>query len=247
MIPSQVITDTLQGLARYDTPTICNVIELFEIRPRNVGYMDHTIRAAFTDMRPMVGFAATATFRSSAASKVGNIYETIDRQLQQLTGLPGPGVVVFQDLDQPSVGATFGEVMCSSYQAFGSVGLITSGAGRDLEQVRARGYPVFTGGTICSHAYSHIVELGRPVEVGGLTVANGDLLHGDMNGITNVPLEIASEIVDVADEYVAAEHDVIAYATQEGPKRIAELVELRRAMGNAIAELRRKVSRKTEA
>ncbi len=56
-------TDTLRKLARYDTPTICNVIELFDIRPRDVGYMDHRIKAAFPDFPPMVGYAATATMR----------------------------------------------------------------------------------------------------------------------------------------------------------------------------------------
>ena len=77
--------------------------------------------------------------------------------------LPGPAVVVFQDLDDPPVGATFGEVMCSVYKAFGSTGLVTSGGGRDLDQVRALEYPVFTGATICSHAYCHILHIGLPV------------------------------------------------------------------------------------
>ena len=67
-----------------------------------------------------------------------------------MSQLDGPAVVVFQDLDNPAVGATFGEVMCSTYQAFGSAGLITSGGGRDLVQVREIGFPIFTGSTICS-------------------------------------------------------------------------------------------------
>ncbi|MBD15340.1 MAG: hypothetical protein CMJ72_09270 [Planctomycetaceae bacterium] len=71
----------------------------------------------------------------------------------------------------------------------------------------------------------------------------GDLLHGDCNGVTNIPLEIANEVADVADEFIAAEQQVIEYATQTGDKKIAELVERRRAMGNAIAVLRNRVSR----
>src|SRR3954454_5584775 len=152
----------LATLAKYDTPTICNVIELFEVRPNTAGYMDGRIRAAFPEMSPMVGFAATATFRSAAVPQKGS-YVALEAQVEQFAALAGPSVVVFQDLDDPSVGATFGEVMCSTYKAFGSAGLITSGGGRDLLQVKAINYPVFTGSTICSHACCHILHIGMPV------------------------------------------------------------------------------------
>ena len=152
-------------------------------------------------------------------------------------------MMVFQDLDDPAVAATFGEVMCSTYQAFGAAGLITSGGGRDLEQVRALGFPVFTGGTICSHGYSQWLHVGLPVRVGGLIVETGNLLHADANGVTNIPLEIASEIVDVAPEYIAAEELVIGYNKAPGEKNIAELVERAVACKAAIAEIQRRVSR----
>ena len=58
--------ETLKKLGAYDTPTICNVIELFDIRPRNTGFMDARIGAAFPELPPMVGFASTAAFRSDA-------------------------------------------------------------------------------------------------------------------------------------------------------------------------------------
>src|SRR5207249_10854525 len=105
-------------------------------------------------------FASTAAFRSGALPASGDAYGGLDKQVAGFAALPGLAVVVFQDLDDPPVAATFGEVMCSTYQAFGSAGLITSGAGRDLAQVRALGYPVFTGSTICSHAYCHLMHLG---------------------------------------------------------------------------------------
>ena len=83
----------------------------------------------------MVGFACTAAFRSDAAPASGDAYGSIEKQLEMFAALPGPAVVVFQDLDDPAVAATFGEIMCSTYQAYGSVGLVTSGGGRDLDQV----------------------------------------------------------------------------------------------------------------
>jgi regulator of RNase E activity RraA len=234
----------LEKLARYDTPTICNVIELFEARPNMDGYMDGRIRAAFPEMAPMVGFAATATFRSAAVPQKGS-YVALEAQVEQFASLPGPSVVVFQDLDDPPVGATFGEVMCSTYKAFGSAGLITSGGGRDLLQVKALGLPVFSGSTICSHAYCQTLDIGKPVRVGGLVVHTGDLLHGDANGVTNIPLELAAEVADVADEFVTAENHVLDYVKASGSKDVRQLAKCRAAMGEAMAALRRRVSRKT--
>ncbi len=243
MTAPSITAATLRKLVQYDTPTICNIIELFDVRPNNAGYMDGRIRAAFPEMPPMVGFAATATFRSAMAPS-NSTYVALESQVEQFTQLPGPAVVVFQDLDDPPVGATFGEVMCSTYKAFGSVGLITSGGGRDLLQVKALDYPVFTGSTICSHAYCQTVEVGGPVRVGGLAVNTGDLLHGDANGVTNIPLDLAAEIADVADEFIAAETHILQYVKAVGPKKVAELAARRAAMGEAIAALRRRVSRK---
>src|SRR6476620_9021517 len=194
-----ITSAVLETLARFDTPTICNVIELFEVRPNTAGYMDGRIRAAFPEMAPMVGFAATAMFRSAAVPGKGS-YVALEAQVEQFAKLAGPSVVVFQDLDDPAVGATFGEVMCSTYKAFGSAGLITSGGGRDLLQVQALGCPVFTASTICSHAYCQTLDVGTPVRVGGLMVYTGDLLHGDANGVTNIPLELAAEVADASSK-----------------------------------------------
>jgi len=236
--------ETLAKLAKFDTPTICNVIELFDVRPRNTGFMDGRIRANFPELPPMVGFACTAAFRSGAPPTSGDAYGSFLDQVRQFESLPGPAVMVFQDLDDPPVGATFGEVMCSIYQAFGSSGLITSGGGRDLLQVRALNYPVFTGSTICAHAYCHILHLGLPVRVGGLVVQPGDLLHGDANGVTNIPLDIADEVADVAQEFCDVEKILIGYVRGPGPKTLEGLAEARDDFANAMARLHRRVGRK---
>jgi len=235
--------ETLAKLAGFDTPTICNVIELFDVRPRDAGFMDRCIRANFPELGPMVGFAATAAFRSSAPPQQGEAYGTLDDQVERFAALPGPAVVVFQDLDDPPVGATFGEVMCSTYKAFGSTGLLTSGGGRDLEQVRALKYPVFTGSTICSHAHCHILHLGLPVRVGGLVVREGDLLHGDANGVTNVPSEIATEVADVAAEFVAAERIILDYVQGPEKKTPERFREVQAEFRAAVAKLGERVRR----
>ncbi len=201
----------LQLLRKYDTPTICNVVELFDLYPRTAGYMDGRIRACYPKLPPMVGYAATATFRSAAPPKAGNVYAALDEQVAAFSELPGPPVVVFQDLDSPVAAATFGEVMCTTYKAFGSVGLVTSGAARDLEQVESLDFPCFADGTICAHGYCHIVQLNVPVHVGGVMVQPGDLLHGDCNGVTSIPNEIASAVAQACGELADAEQIVLDY------------------------------------
>ena len=233
----------LKKLARFDTPTICNVIELFHVRPQNTGFMDGRIRCNFPELPPMVGFAATAAFRSGAPPLGGDAYSSILDQVKSLADAPGPAVMVFQDLDDPPVGATFGEVMCSVYRAFGAAGLITSGAGRDLLQVRALDFPVFTGSTICAHAYCHILHIGLPVRVGGLVVGQGDLLHGDANGVASIPLAIASEVADAAAEFVQAEKLVLDYVRGPGPKTLDGLNAARNEFAAVISKLERRLRR----
>ncbi|MBX7074980.1 MAG: RraA family protein [Pirellulales bacterium] len=232
-----VSSDTLARLAEFDTPTISNVIELFDVCPRNRGYMDHRIRANFSHLPPMVGFACTASFRADAPPPQGDVYASLDQQIEHFSRLPGPAVVVFQDLDDPPVAATFGEVMCSTYKAFGSVGLVTSGAGRDLEQVRALEYPVFTSSTICSHAYCHILNVGLPVRVGGLVIATGELLHGDCNGVTRIPIAIADAVAELTPAFITAERIVLDYVSGTETKSVTALAARRKEFSQEVSRL----------
>jgi regulator of RNase E activity RraA len=206
-----VPADVLQKLRGFDTPTVCNVIELFDLRPRTAGYMDGRIRACYPKLPPMVGYAATATFRAVSPPRSGNVYAGLAEQVAAFSELPGPPVVVFQDLDDPVSAATFGEVMCATYKAFGAAGLITSGAARDLDQVEAMNFPCFARDAVCAHGYCHFVHVNTPVHVGGALVHPGDLLHGDRNGVTTVPNETAAEVADACPEFMAAEAVVLDY------------------------------------
>lgn len=227
----------LELLRKFDTPTVCNVIELFDHRPRTAGYMDARIQACFPKLPPMVGYASTATFRSAAPPRAGNVYSSLAEQVALFAELPGPPVVVFQDLDNPVCAATFGEVMCSSYKAFGAAGIITSGAGRDLDQVEALNFPCFSNGTICAHGWCHIVQTHVPVHVGGAMVHPGDVIHGDPNGVTTIPLEIASAVAHACADFMAAEAVVLDYlrSGRVDPKGFAAAHKECRARVEALA------------
>ena len=230
----------LAQLKKYDSPTICNVVELWDLRSRSRGYMNASITACYPKLPPMVGYALTTTFRSMEAPRSGDVYSGITAQLEAFDQFSGPPVLIFQDLDQPCASATFGEVMCTTYKNFGAAGLVTSGTGRDLDQVEVLDFPCFTNGTICAHGYCHMLQINVPITVGGMTVFPGDLLHGDRNGITTIPVEVASEVPDACEELAAAEKIILDYVkgSNLNPKHFAEA---RKACGDKIAELARRL------
>jgi regulator of RNase E activity RraA len=167
----------------------------------------------------------------------------LGKQVELLAAMPGPSVVVFQDLDDPAVSATFGEVMCTTYKAFGAVGLVTSGAGRDLDQVEVLNFPCFTGSTICSHGYCQIIDLDVPVRVGGVTVYRGDLLHGDRNGVAVIPTHLAEPIADACPDFALAEAVVLDYL-RTGKVDVPGYQKARLECQRLITELGKKVRAK---
>ena len=232
----------LKLLRENDSPTVCNVIEVFNHRSQTEGYMDDRISACFPGMPPMVGYATTATFRSSERPRAGDVYAALDAQIESFADFPQPVVVVFQDLDDPAVAATFGEVMASSYKSFGAVGLITSGAARDLDQVRDIGFPCFSNGVIASHGYPHFVDINVPVRVGGVMIHPGDLIHADCNGVTTVPHDIASTVARSCADFVAAEEVVLGYVRGPNPT-VPGLGEARKKAAQMIEALSERVQK----
>ena len=202
--------DELAALRAITTPTVCNAIEPFEVRLRNEGFMDSTIECRFPELGAMVGYAVTIKILASVPPDqeipAPEVWAEMDR-------VPKPWVVVVDDVDYPRpVGSYWGEVNASVYKTLGAVGTVTNGGVRDLPEVRATGFHFFSTCILVSHAYVHVVEVGAPVTIGGLTVHPGDLLHGDEHGVTNVPLEIARELPKAAQELEARERKLIDYA-----------------------------------
>jgi 4-hydroxy-4-methyl-2-oxoglutarate aldolase len=197
----------LEALERYDSPTLSNAIELFDVRPRDEGYMGHEVRCLFPELGVMVGYAATATMR--ARGRGASDPEPFTAHVQ---AVPGPSIVVVQDLDeQPAHGALWGEVMATTFKALGCLGTVTNGSVRDLDEARAIGFRFFAPAVSVSHGYARVEGVGDPVTVGGLTVSPGDLLHADQHGVLLIPTAIAGELPAAADRVIAAEQEYIGW------------------------------------
>lgn len=205
----------IKMLHTLNTPTVANAIEVFEVRPRSEGFMSHEIVCRLPSLGRMVGYAVTAKIRAARQPGPG---ERVERRAmwEHILSIPEPRVVVIQDLDDPPVGSFWGEVNANIHRALGCVGTVTNGGVRDLDEVEELGFHFFSGQVQVSHAYVHVVEVGTPVEVGGLTVSPGDLLHGDKHGVTSIPLEIAPEIYRGAKQVEERERRIIELCQQPG-------------------------------
>ncbi len=200
---------TLQALRALSTPTVANAIELFNIRPRNQGFMSPEIRCLFPDLGVMAGYAVTGRFAAeNPAARPASRYDSWKHILE----IPEPRVMMLQDMDQPpGVGAFFGEVMGNIHKRLGCVGVVTNGHVRDLDEVRALGFHFFAAGVCVSHAYVHLIDFGAPVKVGGIVVRSGDLIHADKHGALVVPKEIAIDIPQAAARVTEREQRIIAH------------------------------------
>ena len=207
-----VRVEEVEALQRIDTCTVSNAIETFQLRLRNTGFANSSIRCMFQDWPPMVGYAATARLGTSEAPMVGGAYHNRSNWWHSILKVPPPRIVVLEDQDRPpGVGAFLGDMHAAILRALGCVGFVTDGAVRELPQVRELGLQLFAGNVAVSHAYAHTYDFGEPVRVGGLEIRQGDLLHGDRHGLLTVPKQIAGEIPAVAARLEKEERAVIAF------------------------------------
>jgi len=203
--------EQLEALRRLSTCAVSNAIEAFDVRLRNVGFADASIRCIFEDFPPIVGYAATARVRTSVPPMHAHNYFDRTDWWNAILKIPAPRVVVVEDVEKrPGFGSFVGEVHANILSALGCVAVITNGAVRDLPQVRSTRFQFFAGNVAVSHAYAHVFQFGTPVEIGGLRIEPGDLLHGDQHGILKVPFEIAPRIPAVAQKLQEREQRLIA-------------------------------------
>jgi regulator of RNase E activity RraA len=229
-MPTAHPQELLDELRKWNTPTICNALELFERWPRNEGFMDPSIKCVFPEMGVMVGHAVTVTIGADQPAPAGRRAD-MGAYLDYVVSTPAPRIVVVQDLDNPpAVGSLWGEVNGSRHKALGCLGTITNGGVRDCDEVQELGFQYFASAVIPSHAYVHMRDFNIPVMVGGLVVNPGDLLHADKHGVCRIPHEVAAEVPAMCEEMERRERPLIDFHkspnfTVEGLKELMGLVK----------------------
>ncbi len=224
-----VSPELLAELRQLDACTLANAIETFHERLRNEGFVNGSVRCLFPQLKPVAGYAATVKIRGSAPPTASGPYQDRTDWWDYIRSLPSPRVVVVEDdATRVGLGSLLGGVHVNILKALDCVAAVTNGSVRDIPAAEELGFQLFAGNVAVSHAYVHIVEFGGPVEIGGLKIASGDLLHGDLHGVQSIPLELAEKIPPVAARIMARRRELIALC--QSPD--FSLEKLRQAVAN---------------
>ena len=205
--------DALAALSQIRTPIVYDTIERLNLRLRNEGYLDTSIRCMFPSLGALVGYACTGKIAAElppspqeAVVPSRDVWSYVGRSKQ-------PSVMVVQDMDQPPArGCAWGDVAASIFTALRCAGAITNGGVRDLREVEALKFPLFASSAVVGHAYVRYVAIGTSVKIGGHVINPGDLLHADEHGVLIIPHEVPlDDLIRQAHEFMASEKTVIDY------------------------------------
>jgi regulator of RNase E activity RraA len=224
----------LAELAAFDTPTICNALELLAPERRTSGFTTETLLCPTADRKPMVGYARNGMIRAgerpaldAAALRQGRL----DYYRYVASGAV-PKLVVIQDLDsQKGVGCFWGEVNTAIHKGLGCEGLVTDGGVRDLDAL-APGFGILCGKITPSHAFVHPVAFGTVVEVCGMVVRSDDLIHADRHGAVVIPHAVARQLPAAATLCARREAPILKAA--RSPAFSLELLEAALAAADEI-------------
>jgi len=224
----------LEALARYDTPTICNAMEIVAAERRLIGFTTKPLVCPFPELPPMVGYARTVTIRSVVQSGLAAAEQAARRiAYYEYVGTGfGPRIAVIQDIDGPDIGygAFWGEVQSNVHKALGCLGVVTDGSVRDVPQW-APGFQALAGSIGPSHAWVHAESFGGEVRVAGMTVRSDDLIHADRHGAIVIPIEIAATLPE---------------ACELCGRREAPILEIARSAGFSLEKLKEALKRSSE-
>ncbi len=219
MTTTSLTNSDLEALSAFDTPTICNALERLSAATQARGYTTSTLLCGFPAMKPVVGYARTAMIRSvqPLASTAAEQRAMQNDYYRYVDAGPKPSIVVIQDLDEDAAGtgAFWGEVQSAIHVGLGARGLVTNGSVRDLDQW-APGFQFLAAHIVPSHAYAKPIAFGTEVQVHGMRVQSGDLVHADRHGAVVIPPDLVRAIPDAARAVAEREAKILAVARGAG-------------------------------
>jgi 4-hydroxy-4-methyl-2-oxoglutarate aldolase len=221
------LTETLiEKLLSVDSPTISNAVERFKVRSRREGFMGPQIACRFPDLGPVVGYATTCTIVDYDENHPPDPEERV-KWLESIANSPKPALCVVKDMcHRKGWYSHWGEIMGTQVQVLGAQGIVTDGAVRDMEALHGMGMKVWSEHVVVSHGWIDVGQADIPVEVGGLVVNPGDILHADLNGIVAIPPEVLDDLPGAIDEILVNERKVIDDMRQNG----CDLAAMRKAI-----------------
>lgn len=232
----------LLELKRWNTPTIYNGWE--QVTRRDAArdcFNLEEVRDFMPQMGPMVGYAVTVVHQPGNRDHPRQAPRAWSEYRAYVASVPGPKIVVVQDLDKPATfGAFWGEINANVHRALGCVGSITDGAIRDLDEMTNAGFKALARRLSVGHACSWPVRWNCEVEVFGRRIAPGQLIHADKHGFLAIPPEDEAGLLEAARFMDANECRTMIAAARAAagkplPAVLAELDDASRRFGEQVA------------
>ena len=214
----------LELLRKWDTPTICNALEVVVPERRATGFTTQALTCLNPKLPPMVGYARTATIRATTppAESADTLKSRRADYYAYVADSTHKTIAVIEDLDAaPGFGAFWGEVNTAVHRGLGCAGAITNGSMRDLDDC-APGFQLLAGKVGPSHAHVHVVDFGSPVTIFGMRVLNDDIVHADQHGAVLIPAKAVKEL-PAAVELLTRREAVILKAARSADFTIEKL------------------------
>jgi len=204
----------LDVLVQWDTPTICNGLEIVAAHRRAIGFTVEPMVAVSNKFKPIVGLARTGMIRAKEAPRHKIPAREDWYEYVEATDLPT--IAVLQDVDdRPGYGAFWGEVQTTVHQGLGVLGCVTNGSFRDLDML-APGFQIVGGRIGPSHAHVHMIDMGHQVDVFGMIVGHDDVVHADFHGAVVIPADCVKRLPDAIDLLTRREKVILDMARAPG-------------------------------
>ena len=210
--------DLLDLLRKMDTPTVCNAIEVAQGKRGFNRFTRGTMQHCKPGDPAIVGFARTAKISGLApANEPADVIRS--RRMDYFRAMAGggsPSAAVIEDVDYPNcIAGWWGEVHVAVHRGLGLAGAVTNGVMRDLD-VMDDGFPVLAGSIGPSHGFVHVVEIGTPVNIKGMRIAQDELIHADRHGAVVIPAGVIPELGSAIRSVIASESIILGPAREPG-------------------------------
>ncbi len=197
----------LNELRDFDTPLLANTIGYISAVPPHEYYLSGEIQSVTPPLGPTVGIAFTAEIDSSTPGGAGDA-ELYWEQLETMRQCGLPIVWVVKAVgSRPEHECMIGDGMAKTLFSVGCVGLVSDSRVRDVSGIITVPFAAYCRGRAVHHGPLRVKAINRPVEVGGVLIHPGDVIHADQNGVIRIPTDCISNLAPAAIRNRAFEHE----------------------------------------
>jgi len=207
MPKNKKILKIFQQLIKYDTPTICNALELLDSKCQNKGYTKKEFFCLNKTLPPMIGFVRTAKICSNDKNKhITSKQRT--KYYQYMENKKVPKICMIEDSNDNPVGCFWGEIQTNIHKNLGFKGVVTNGSIRDLDDV-ASNFQMLARSVLPSHSFIQLKSIGKTIKIFGEQFKHNDIVHADQHGVVKIPIKYLEKLAIAIKQVIKNEKPII--------------------------------------